>query len=103
MCRSWSAESFTLLAAAVCASSFLGEQPAKDATAMIATVAIMSVRGDLFVMFSPGEFRAIPPSAAKRLEQRRRIGKAAGLRLQTRDPRLLVSLFRVQQGEIVGV
>src|SRR5580692_7112269 len=104
MCFSCSAVSVTLLAVVDCALSSLGEQPAKAATPAIATAVSASVRiSDLFVMLFPGQLRTIPPPAAKRLKQRRRVGKAAGLRLQANDARLLVGLFGIQHGEIVGV
>src|SRR6266567_845011 len=43
---------------------------------------------------------SMPPTAAKRLEQSRGVGKAAGLGLNKAEPGLLVCLFGVQHSEI---
>ena len=48
-----------------------------------------------------GARRAIPPAAAQRLEQRRDVGVARGLRLHQGDARELVLPLRDQQREVV--
>ena len=42
----------------------------------------------------------IPPAAAERMEQSRRIGEARGLRLHQRDARLLIGALGVEHGKI---
>jgi len=49
------------------------------------------------------DLAAIPPAAAQRLEQRRRIGQAIGLCLDERDARLLLGLLRVEQNDEIDV
>src|ERR1700690_42035 len=111
MCRLWSAVSVTLRAGtdAVCELfSVLGDQLTNHrsvATAAIAAL-IQSTRGsvplrcsggmpsgDSFVMCVLGQFRAMPPSTAKRLKQSCRVGIATGLRLHEVDTRLLKGLL----------
>ena len=46
------------------------------------------------------QFSAVPPTAAKRLKQRRRIGVTIGLGLDQVDPSLLVGLLGAQQHKI---
>ena len=43
---------------------------------------------------------AVPPAAAKRLEQSGGVGKAGGLRLHQSEQRLLVTALRVEQDHI---
>ena len=45
----------------------------------------------------------MPPAAAQRLKQRRRVGKTIGLRLHEVDAGLLIGLFRAQQRQIADV
>ena len=47
--------------------------------------------------------RAIPPAAAKGLEQRDGVGIAGGPRLHDADQRLLIGLLRIEQGEIIDI
>ncbi len=49
------------------------------------------------------EFLAIPPTAAQCLEQSRRVGEPARLRLHEVELSLLISLLRVQQCQIASV
>lgn len=116
-CR-WADVSVTLLAFTndVCGwLSLLGEQPAHNMTVAIAMTATAGARGSLtrrsavgipcnasFFMFTL-QIRAVPPATAKRLNQRRRIGKAIGLGLHQVDPSLLIGLLSAQQRKIPSV
>ena len=46
---------------------------------------------------------AVPPAAAQRVEQRRGVGKAAGLRLDAREQRLKVRLLRIEHQDVIDV
>ena len=45
----------------------------------------------------------MPPAAAQRLKQCRRVGVTAGLRLHEIDARLLIGLLRAQQRQIADI
>ena len=101
--------SVTLLAvtdAACELSSILGAQPLNDMTLADAMSATTTVHGnlrrrcavarppiDLVFIFALAQVRAVPPPAAKRLKQCRRVGKTISLGLHQADQVLLISLL----------
>src|SRR6516225_6110019 len=115
MCCRWAAVSLTLLAVTVAALlSTLELQPPPDSSAATATSAAACARPSerrgarhersaLFSMIVGGEILPVPPAAAQRLKQRRRIGVAAGLSLHQADACLLIGLLGAEQREVTGV
>ena len=87
-------------------SSILGAQPVNDMTLADVMTATAAVHGnlrrrcavarppnDLVFIFALAQIRAVPPPAAKRLKQCRRIGITIGLGLHQVDQVLLISLL----------
>jgi hypothetical protein len=77
------------------------EQPATNASASAANAApnldhLASIGG-------AHQFRAVPPAAAERLEQSGSVGEAIGFGLDEAEPRLLIGLIGIQNGEVSGV
>src|SRR5215469_6915212 len=60
-------------------------------------------RAELFVMSVRGQILPVPPATAQCLEQRRRIGIAAGLGLRETDPGLLIGLLGAEQRQVARV
>src|SRR5665213_3455737 len=106
MCRRWAGVSVTPLeAGALSARRSFAEQPASRRAAPAARAsAARACRGeDSFVMVGLGQVSTAPPTAAERLEQRGRVGEAAGLGLHEVDLGLLIRLLGAEQRRIADV
>src|SRR5690348_5003416 len=96
MWLSWAFVSRTLAIAGVVASwSADDEQPVSVSASAPRTappIALASIGAH--------QFRLMPPSSAKRLEQRRGVGEAVRLGLDEAQARLLICLVRIEDREI---
>src|SRR3984957_3486823 len=89
--------------AGVCLLSFESfEQPASDINAVAINIVAARFKSELFSIVVLRQFRAVPPAAAERLEQRRRVGVSICLREHEIDPGLLTRLFGTQQRKIAS-
>src|SRR5690242_18015148 len=76
------------------------EQPASSPNASAAAIAQWR---DALSNIGAHQLGAMPPAAAKRLEQRGGIGEAVGFGLDEAEPRLLVRLVGVEHRQIGGI
>src|SRR5438132_2907329 len=83
-------------------TTFAAQPLSKKAAVIIASIA-STTSSSLGRLASRSRRRGtVPPAAAERLEQRRRVGQPIRLCLDTSDQRLLIGLPRAEQGQVAG-
>ncbi len=89
----WASVNVTLLALTAFWSLLSGEQALSASTAIAAPKSLW----ELFVIVVHSQIGAMPPAAAKRLEERCCVGVPVSLCLQECDMRLLIGCLRSEQ------